>query len=392
MSVNDPIECKIHLSQEELENLREVWERLNHNPNADIDYYKALISSSDNNVRPCILTIWENNSITALLIGRLEKRSINITIGYKTFFAFELDSLTIIYGGILGELRAEILAVFFEKINQLFSEKVASMVFVNFVDDRGIFFELVERWKTKSQLMIFGDKNLHWKMQCPESMDNYYKAISYKFRKNLNRARRKLNNSQSQKVNFRNYTQKEEVDIFLELAEAIAQKSYQRGIGVGFVKSQREESLTRIAANKGWMSSYVLFVNDSPIAFERIYNYKGTLYCQDAAYDPKFRSLEAGTNLFLHIVEQACQKKEIKEIDFGFGDAEYKRRFGSTHWCERQLYMFDKSLKNYFIYFLFNITRNLNSKLKAYSQKMGIMQTIKREWRKILTPKNSNVN
>lgn len=392
MSVNDSIECKIHLRLEELENLREVWERLNYNPNADIDYYKALISSSNNHVRPCILTFWENNSITALFIGRLEKRSINIAIGYKSFFAFELDSLTIIYGGILGELRAEILAVFFEKIKQLFSEKVASMVFVNFIDDKCKFFELVEGWKTKRQLMIFGDKNLHWKMLCPESMDNYYKTISYKFRKNLNRARRKLSNTQSPKVNFRNYTQKEEVGIFLELAEAIAQKSYQRGIGVGFAKSQREEALTRIAANKSWMSSYVLFLNDSPIAFERIYNYRGALYCQDAAYDPKFRNVEAGTNLFLHIIEQACQKKEIKEIDFGFGDAEYKRRFGSAHWCERQIYIFDKSLRNYFIYFLFNITRNLNSKLKAYSQKMGIMQAIKREWRKLLTPKNSNVN
>jgi hypothetical protein len=391
VSVNDKIECKIYFCIEELEVLREVWENMNHNPNANIDYYKALITSSGERIKPCVITFAENNIIKAILVGRIENKSINITIGYKTFWRFEIDSLTILFGGVLGDFCQDVIAVFFIKIKELFSEKRISLLFINFIDDKTDFFKLVGRNKAKGVLTLCGDKNLHWKMQCPDSIDEFYKTISYKFRKNLNRAKRKIANNKTIEVDFRDYTKEEDVDTFLGFSEEIAKKSYQRGIGVGFQKSFREELLTNIAAKLGWLFSYVLFLDNIPAAFERIYKYKGTLFCGDAAYDPKFRNEDVGTNLFLYIIEEACKNREIKEIDFGFGDADYKRRFGSSYFCERQIYIFNNTFRNYFIYFVLKLSMKINSKLKAYTQKMGVLQKIKRRWREVLTPKHINV-
>jgi len=98
-------------------------------------------------------------------------------------------------------------------------------------------------------------------------------------------------------------------------------------------------------------------------------------------YKPDYRRYSLGHNLFLHIIRQLGSEKKIKEIDFGFGDADYKREICNKHWFESSVYIFSPSLTGLF-YNIFNTLNHvINTALVEVSKKLNIRMRIKRIWR-----------
>ena len=381
---NKNLEFNIFENLKDLETLREDWERMRCHPNSDIDYFMALmLSDKDNIIKPYIFVFKENGNVKAIIVGRIETKCITITIGYKKLFKFNVKAYTINNQGFLGSISEDVFSILRSQLEQLVNNKTVDIVFFSFIDTGSRIFELLKNNELKNFFVIWGDDNLHWKISNLDTFQKYMQSISYKFRKNLNRSKRKILNKN---ICIRNYTTLENVDQFLSFAEDIAKKSYQRGLGVGFINSSKDNMLTKVAARLNWLNSYVIFFDDTPVAFERIYLYDNKLFCQDAAYDPKYRDYDLGTNLFIYIIEEAFKNPKKKEIDFGLGDAEYKRRFGNEYFCEKVLYLFARTNRTFVIFMLMKISKYLNENIKSYSNRYTIINSVKRMWRDYLTP------
>ena len=99
------------------------------------------------------------------------------------------------------------------------------------------------------------------------------------------------------------------------------------------------------------------------------------------AYDPAFQKNEPGTVLFMKMIDDLCRLK-VKEIDFGFGDALYKNRYGDESWEESSVYIFSPRWKGAKL----NACRTLTGKIHQLSEKMAkkaqILQKIKTRWRR----------
>lgn len=385
---NNGLFCTVYTSLDDLEKLRPDWERMARHPNSQYDHFRTVIASEEGKIAPYVMAFSGNDGVIAIVAARTESFSIPVFVGYKRFWTFSVKAIVVVYNGMLGEITREVVEALFLQSKSCFESGLVDLVFFNYtVVDSPIYCLLAEK-RRNGFYSFYGNQNLHWYLDGLDRPHDFIGSLSGKFKKNLNRAKRKLWTSGDVKAEIRRYTTPESVGEFLDCAEEIAARSYQRGLGVGFVKNRRETMLTLEAARLGWLHSYVLSIDNRPVAFEKIYLYKDILYCQDAAYDANYREYEPGTNLFLRIIEEAAAEKIIREIDFGFGDAEYKHRFGNGHRVERTLCFFKRSGRNLLIMVLLKMTRDVNQKIRSLAMENRAVKFIRSQWRRWLTPKS----
>jgi CelD/BcsL family acetyltransferase involved in cellulose biosynthesis len=120
----------------------------------------------------------------------------------------------------------------------------------------------------------------------------------------------------------------DDVDHVMNEAERVAQRTYQRGLGVGFVANDENRARFRLEAERGRFRAYFLYVAERPVAFFLGTLHKNVLYDNFTAYDPEFSKYSPGTYLFFQIFEELC-RDGVDAVDFGFGDAWYKAQFAN---------------------------------------------------------------
>ncbi len=94
-------------------------------------------------------------------------------------------------------------------------------------------------------------------------------------------------------------------------------------------ESPQERRYHQLLAEHGALRSYVLDTPDGPIAFLRGIQ-TGDCYVHDEiGFDSDHAKLSPGTILLYHALEDLTADRCPRRLDFGLGDAEYKRHFGN---------------------------------------------------------------
>ena len=120
----------------------------------------------------------------------------------------------------------------------------------------------------------------------------------------------------------------------------VAELAYQRGLGAGFADTRERRRLTKLSLERGWFYAWVLYDEETPVAF-----WQGNVYAHLSlralpGYDPAYRRDRVGIYLLMRVIEDLCRIPEIDILDFGFGDADYKRHFSDEAWSESDLVVF----------------------------------------------------
>ncbi len=379
---------------EEIEALRPMWEQMQHNelwpaPDADIDRYLSVIKATADGVQPYIMLLEHNNGPAAMIICRLEKHQLKLKLGYGELLKPELKCLTVVYGGILGQPEDDLCSLLVsELMKQLRSNKV-DMTYFNRLKTDTAFYQAIRRIPGYLVRSSSPEIEEHWHMSVPDNIEQFYSARSHKHRANLRRAIRKFEQDFPGKNIFSTYTSEGDVDEFIRIAADVSSKTYQHALGVGIVNDERTRYLMTSAASKNWFSGHILYAGDKPCAFQYGFRYEKVYYLVSIGYDPAFRSYWPGRILFLKVLESLCVDPSIKMIDFYFGDAWYKKHYGTEHWSEACTYIFAPRLRLILINMLRSSTMRVNSGLAYLFNKIGAVDLIKRKWRDLLQPKSS---
>ena len=107
------------------------------------------------------------------------------------------------------------------------------------------------------------------------------------------------------------------------------------------------------------------------------------------AYDPAFRDCSLGTLTLVPVIEDCCQER-LKEIDFGFGQAEYKERFGNRQIQESSVYVFAPSLRGFALNGIRTVSGSIDRILKATLERTQLLSKVKRAWRRHAATAGSN--
>jgi CelD/BcsL family acetyltransferase involved in cellulose biosynthesis len=162
------------------------------------------------------------------------------------------------------------------------------------------------------------------------SFDEYVRRMPRKARHELRRKLRRFVTHSGGKVDLRTYRTLPEAQMFVGFAWAVSRKTYQhRLLDVGLPDSAqfRAELLER--ASRDAMRGYVLFHQDTAIAYAYSTAKGDCLQFHSIGYDPSWRDLSPGIVLMYEALHSAMGERRFAIIDFGFGEARYKREFAT---------------------------------------------------------------
>lgn len=377
-------------SLEEIEVLRPVWQQMQDaepspKPNADIDRYLSVIEASGGEYKPHVMLFRQDDRPVAMVIARSEDHQLSLKLGYRTLLRPRLKCINVVYGGVLGQPEDDFCSIIISELGRQLKSRRFDMVCLNHLDMGSAFYQAVRKAPGFFTRDYFPTMGKHWRMSMPGDIDQFYKACSRGHRGSLRRGLRKFEQEYPDPNNFVKYTSENEVPGFVRMAAEVSAKTYQHAIGAGLVNDEQTITRIRTAARLGWFDGGLLFAGDKPCAFQLGLRYKEVYFLVSLGFDPDLHVLRVGTNLFLKILESLCEDPSITTFDFYFGDAEYKQRYGTTHWPEACTYIFAPRPYPAFINALHNIIAAANAALAYILKKFSAAGWIKRKWRNLLS-------
>lgn len=330
------LHIEIIRSFEEIENIRRIWEEMQAKEaypttNADIDRYLLFMKAEKKPVEPYIILIKDNDTVVSMLIGLIHQSRINCDLGRKTIFKPLLKTLTVVYGGILGNPSKNICDLLIGEITTLLnSGEIDAAHFNHLVTDSS--FYKYTRKKTNIFRRTHFPKILPIRyLMIPQSFDQFLDACSHNSRRNYRRWTKKFENNFTNRFEIKTYSNDDEVDTALEQMARISAKTYQGACGRSIVNDTATQVLLHNAAKKNWLRSYILSIDNEPCAFWTGQKYGSVFYAEFTGYLTKWQKFHIGTILFFNLVRDLCEDSDVSFLDFSFGEGQHK------HWGESRL-------------------------------------------------------
>jgi hypothetical protein len=375
---------------DEIATIRPLWNQMRKQessniPDADYNKYISTINSNNDQTKPFVMYIKKDNTLLAILIGKTQEQPLDLKLGYLTLLRPRLKCLTIIYGGIIGSPDENICHILIDELTAQLRAQRADMILFHYLRTDSALYSAIR--STPCYLFSQFKKDKHWRMTVPETIDKFYLNHSRGHRHNLRRAISRFEHNYAGDIRYVNYTNENEVGDFLETAAHISKKTYQHALNAGLVNDESTRARIIADAANGWFRGHIVFAGKQPCAFQLGLHYESVYYMVNMGYDPAFKSNNPGLILFLKVLERLCNDPSIKMLDFYFGDAEYKNRYGTEYWQEANICMFAPRIYPMFINALQVTTMSMNAVLKCITDKMGFTNQIKRTWRNLLSEK-----
>jgi CelD/BcsL family acetyltransferase involved in cellulose biosynthesis len=178
----------------------------------------------------------------------------------------------------------------------------------------------------------------------PATAENMQAHLPSKFRANLRRRRRKL--EEKGHVTVECVTGGLELQAKLEEGYVLERSGWKGAGGTAISQSAQTwgfySELARIAAYGGYLSLYFLRVNSEPVAFQYGFAYRDKYYLLKPAYSEAHSDCSPG-QLLMDEVLQDCIRNGMKEFDFLGPDMTWKRDWTDDTRPHTWLYIFRDS-------------------------------------------------
>jgi hypothetical protein len=150
-------------------------------------------------------------------------------------------------------------------------------------------------------------------------------------------------------VELRSYRSLPEARELYPLACAVSGKTYQqRLLDVGLPKTPAFEAELLGGAERDAMRGYLLFHRGMPIAYAYCRMIGDCLQFRYIGYDPAFGDWSAGIVLIYEALRSAIGEGRFAVLDFGLGEAQYKRVFATGSLCCATVFFFRPTARHLF--------------------------------------------
>lgn len=372
-------------SPSEIEKLRDIWACWQDHPNSDIDFFLTIANARKDRVTPYVIVIGPQQSPNAIAVGRLEDSVFQVRIGYKSLYRIKLKTIVIIHGGLLGEFSpASSQTLLSALMKALRAHQAEAFQFSSINVDAEIA-KLVRHEVNPLCREHFVKSQFHWKMMMPNRVEELLSGLSREHRNQLRRNAKKLEADVSAPREIRCFRKVAELEQMFKDVEQIARKTYQRGLGVGFIDNVENRNRLMLEAEKGWLHMYVLYLTAKPCAYWWGVLYRDTFHSCALGFDPECGRYSPGTYLLMKGLESLCQEG-VKELDFGLGDARYKQQFGNKSCNEASISIFAPTLRAMSLNLILTLTNGMALIARRILGCFKADEILKTNWRRRLRP------
>lgn len=367
---------------QELEGIRPEWESWSGNRDSEMDTYLACLRSIPATVRPHVVVVDRGGRPDAILVGRIDLGHVSCRLGYLRL-NLPANILCFVYGALRGNASKENCDLIVCSVLQSLSDREADVANMNFLREDSELSRLAKKEPGALSRDYLRVTQQHYAAALPASVDEFYRGLSPKVRKNQKRQAKKLVDHFSGDVTVRCFRKVAEIDDLVVDVGRIALRSYQRGLGVGFFDNAHTREQLRLKAEKGWLHGYVLYLAGRPCAFV-IGDINGNTFGTDyVGYDAEFASHSPGMYLVMRVIEGFCDghREGVTGVDFGTGHAQYKQVLSNQEWCETSVYIFSPNLKGIGINMVRTLIVGTDQLIKKMLARTSLLKKVKKAWR-----------
>jgi hypothetical protein len=323
---------------EQIESVRQEWEQFQRWPETDPDFVRLIVESRVEVQGPYVIVLRRDGKVTGFLIGRVETVRLNGAPGFGAAIQPKLKVLEVLHGGMLGNWSEEQMDGLLRQLKTSLSRGDWQAVRFRMLDVR------LPLW-LRSQLQFpwlcrgcVDAPNPHWSLRLPKSYEEFYQNLDSKTRKNLKR-HTKLLESDFSDFSIKRLDQVADLDTILDTTDSIISKTYQKGFETAWTSDEMRKRVS-LWLSKGLFKGFFLYANGKACAYQHVLKYRGRAFAVGTGYDPGFQRYGVGRYIQFEAVKDLCAAGGVTELDFGYGDAEYKREICQCRQEEADLVLF----------------------------------------------------
>ena len=179
------------------------------------------------------------------------------------------------------------------------------------------------------------------------SFETYLEKFSSKQRYNLKREVKCLREHGQGVLEMLRVESEHQVESFLAEARRVSEKSWQHArLGTRIQNGVKQRDSLIDLARRHILRSYLLRCGGKPCAFVVGYHYRDVFHYVEVGYDPTFARFSPGRVLLYLLLEDLSQESDVRIVNFGVGDSEYKRQFGTIHMNDASIGIWRNSFCN----------------------------------------------
>jgi hypothetical protein len=376
------IEVRVLRTLPDLEKIRGEWESWAGNRDSEMESYLTFVRSNPEIVRPHVLVVYREGRPNAILVGRIDQGKIRCRLGYFEI-GFRARIMCFVPGALRGNPSEENCELLVSEILRSLSAGEGDAACLYFLKKGSNLWRLATTKPGPLGLDYIRTPLKHFAAALPSTVEEFYHGLSSGSRWQARSKQKKLTKEFGENIRMRCFRDVAELENLIQDVEQVAKKSYQRGLGVGFIDSPATREQLQLKAEKGWLRAYVLYIADRPCAFWMGDVNEATFRSDYLAYDAKFERYSPGMCLILKVIEGFCDgnREGVTGIDFGPGHAQYKQVLGNQEWTESSVYIFAPTLKGIGLNVVRTLILGTDQIVKKALARTILLQKIKKRWR-----------
>ncbi len=340
-----PLRLEVVRTFADVERVADLWDAVPwQREEAERSYFVARTQARPEAVAPFALIARDGGAVAGALAGRIDVRRLPASLGYRTLYAPRVRLLHVLDGGLWLPRRDTLEAVVAAVDGELRRRAFDAVVLPHLPVDSPVL-EAFERRAGPARRQRRSRPQPRWRLPLPETFEQFLASRSANTRWRLRRDARRIADAFGGRVELAVVRDPGGLDRLLGDAERVARSTYQRALGTGFAVTPERREATRVGLEHGWTRGYLLYARGEPVAFWICSVYRGTLLVRLTGYDDRYAGLRVGIHLLARVIEDAIRDPAIAVVDFGPGDAAYKRQLAAESHLERDLVVFAPTLR-----------------------------------------------
>jgi hypothetical protein len=321
-----------------------------------------------------------------LMAGQLVRGRLRWRLGYGITLASPARTIEVRRGGWLGNVSQPALEFLSEYLYEFLRRGGADAMHLrDLPSGSGVHDAFGSRsswlWRDRHPA-----RSRNWQMRVPTSFAAWESARPRREQDDTKRYDRRIRRENGSAVRVEIVRREADVDRAADVAEQIARTTYLRGIGTGFRDTPQLRARWHAGASAGALDVRLLWLGNQPVAFASGFVSRGTLWLEHLGFDPAFRRYRPGMFLLLRLIEDLAGRGDVRTIDFGIGDADYKRRLCDRSTETVSVYVFAPTARGLWLNSLHGIASRLSLVGRACLGRLGLLSRTKSLWRRALEP------
>jgi CelD/BcsL family acetyltransferase involved in cellulose biosynthesis len=278
--------------------------------------------------RPHVVLIERSGAAPILVVGRVERRPFEVKAGYRVLFRARARWLSIVPGGVIGARTAEEHQQVIGVLRRSLARGEADILQLSKVEAGGPLHAATARrlaWYARGRVL---SPLRNHRSALAGGFDAFLAARSKGTRWRIRRRLKKW--TESPDLTLWRVGAGDDPDEVAAALDAVAGRSYQRGIGVGFVDDELHRGLVSWAVSGGPFRVWILNRGGMPLAYVNGVLHEKTFHLFETAFDASAADDEPGAILIARVLEELAAEPDVDGFDYGFGDAQYKQSLSDS--------------------------------------------------------------